>query len=222
MRAPLCRRYFIGNPSPVGSALLRMKRSRWREWSMIKGVWCPMDASSRREKGKTPRTNLSGIRQDLKNETYLRLRHRTRTRRVMGPWMLVDTSPRAWNRHLITMKPSPSSLHGIVFGTQKLSIHVFVYVKSCSDWGRHSKRCCMTPLGNLAVSTAWQISRESATSSSTGVWNVLFHIPRAEEEAMRECGIHQHVLSRLTALLTWAPSLGWTSALTCCNSHREY
>ena len=31
-----------------------------------------------------------------------------------------------------------------------------------------------------------------------------------------------HVLSRLTALLTWAASLGWTSAVTCCNTYREY
>ena len=31
-----------------------------------------------------------------------------------------------------------------------------------------------------------------------------------------------HVLSRLTELLTWAASLGWTSAVTCCNIYREY
>ena len=31
-----------------------------------------------------------------------------------------------------------------------------------------------------------------------------------------------HVLSRLTALLTWAVSLGWSSAVTCCNIYREY
>ena len=30
-----------------------------------------------------------------------------------------------------------------------------------------------------------------------------------------------HVLSRLTALLTWAATLGWTSAVTCCNIYRE-
>ena len=30
------------------------------------------------------------------------------------------------------------------------------------------------------------------------------------------------VLSRLTVLLTWAASLGWTSAVTCCNIYREY
>ena len=31
-----------------------------------------------------------------------------------------------------------------------------------------------------------------------------------------------HVLPRLTALLTWAASLGWTSAVPCCNIFREY
>ena len=56
---------------------------------------------------------------------------------------------------------------------------------SGSGWGRHSKTCCKTPLGNLAVSTAWQILRGPATSSTTGVWNVLCHISRAEE-VMRE------------------------------------
>ena len=60
---------------------------------------------------------------------------------------------------------------------------------SGSDWGRHSKSCCKTPLGSMAVSTAWQISRGPATSSTTGVWNVLCHISRAEE-VMRECDIH--------------------------------
>ena len=62
---------------------------------------------------------------------------------------------------------------------------------SGSDWGTCSKSCCKTPLGNVAVSTAWQISPGPATSSTTGVWNVLCHIlSRAEEEAMRECDIH--------------------------------
>ena len=60
-----------------------------------------------------------------------------------------------------------------------------------SDWGRRSKSCCKTPLGNMAVSTAWQISRGPVTSSTTGVWNVFRHIAsRAEEEVMRECDIH--------------------------------
>ena len=30
------------------------------------------------------------------------------------------------------------------------------------------------------------------------------------------------VLSGQTAVLTWAASLGWTSAVTCCNIYREY
>ena len=54
-----------------------------------------------------------------------------------------------------------------------------------------SKSCCKTPLGNMAVSTAWQISRGLATSSTTGLWDVLCHIlSRAEEEMMRECDIY--------------------------------
>lgn len=61
---------------------------------------------------------------------------------------------------------------------------------SGSDWGRHSKSCCKTPLGSMAVSTAWQISRGPATSSTTGVWNVLCHILSRAEEVMRECDIH--------------------------------
>ena len=68
---------------------------------------------------------------------------------------------------------------------------------SGSDWGTHSKSCCKTPLGNMAVSTAWQISRGPATSPiiPVGVWNVFRHtwywytyISRAEE-VMRECDI---------------------------------
>ena len=82
-------------------------------------------------------------------------------------------------------------LHGIVFATQTLWIHVFVqYVLSGSDWGRHSKSCSKTPLGNMAVSTAWQISRGPATSSTTGVWDVLCHILSTAEEVMIECDIH--------------------------------
>ena len=47
-------------------------------------------------------------------------------------------------------------------------------------------------------------------------------LSRAEEEAMRECDTHHtHTLSRPTALLTWAASLGWTSAVTCCNIYLQ-
>ena len=51
-----------------------------------------------------------------------------------------------------------------------------------------------TPLGNMALSTAWQISRGPANSSTTGVWDVLviyLVLSRAEEEVMRECDV-QH------------------------------
>ena len=62
---------------------------------------------------------------------------------------------------------------------------------SGSDWGRHSKSCCNTPLGSMAVSTAWQISSGPVTSSTTGVWDMLCHIlSRAGEEVMRECDMH--------------------------------
>ena len=67
------------------------------------------------------------------------------------------------------------------FGTQTLWIHVFVYdLMSGSGWGRHWKICCKTPRGNLAENVAWQISCGPATST-TRVWNVLFHISRAEQ-----------------------------------------
>ena len=58
----------------------------------------------------------------------------------------------------------------------------------------------------------------------TGVWNVLCHIStRAEEEVMWENVILTiNAISRQTALLTWATSLGLTSAVTCCNIYREY
>ena len=52
---------------------------------VIEGVWCPMDASSRRRKGRTPRTKV--IYYDVVNTN-------TRIRGVVGPWMSVDTSPR--------------------------------------------------------------------------------------------------------------------------------
>ena len=60
---------------------------------------------------------------------------------------------------------------------------------SGSEWGRHSKSCCQTPLGNMAVSTAWQTSRGPATST-TGVWDVLCHTLSRAEEVMGECDFH--------------------------------
>ena len=46
-----------------------------------------------------------------------------------------------------------------------------------------------TPLGSIAVSTAWQISRGPATSTA-GVWDVICHTISRAEEVMRECYIH--------------------------------
>ena len=70
---------------------------------------------------------------------------------------------------------------------------------SGSDWGRHSKSCCKTPLGSMAVRTAWlQTSRGPATSSTTGVWDVLCHI-WSRAEVMRECDI-RHTRAIKTSL----------------------
>ena len=91
-----------------------------------------------------------------------------------------------------------------------------------SDWGRRSESCCKTLVGNMAVSTAWKISRGPATSSTTGVWNVLCHTCQEQKKWWENVIFTIHVISRLTALLSWAASLGWTSAVTCCNVYREY
>ena len=93
---------------------------------------------------------------------------------------------------------------------------------SGSDWGRHPKSCCKTPLASIAVSTAWQTSRGPATSSTTCVWNVLCHIYQEQKKWWENVIFTIRVLSRLTAVLTWAARLGWTSAVTCCNFYREY
>ena len=72
---------------------------------------------------------------------------------------------------------------------------------SGSDWGRHSKSCSKKPLGSMAVSTAWQISRGPATSSSTGVWDVLCHKYKEQKKCWENVIFTIRVLSRLTALL---------------------
>ena len=88
---------------------------------------------------------------------------------------------------------------------------------SGSDWGRHSsKSCCNAPLGYLAVSTAWQISRGPATSSTTGVWNVLCHNMSIAQEVMREeCDIHhtRSIKTNSAANLSRKPGLD----LCCCD-----
>ena len=92
---------------------------------------------------------------------------------------------------------------------------------SGSGWGRHSKSCCKTSLGNLAVSTAWQISRGPATLLPQ-VCEMCFVIYQGQKKWWENGIFTILVLSRLTTLLTWAASLGWTSAVTCCNIYREY
>ena len=91
-----------------------------------------------------------------------------------------------------------------------------------SDWGKHSKSCCKTTLRSMAVSTAWQISRRPATSSTTGVCSVLCHIYQEHKKWWENVIFNIRVLWRLTAVLTWAASLGCTSPVTCCNIYREY
>ena len=92
---------------------------------------------------------------------------------------------------------------------------------SGSGWGRHSKSCCKTSLGNLAVSTAWQISRGPATLLPQ-VCEMCFVIYQGQKKWWENGIFTIRVLSRLTTLLTWAASLGWTSAVICCNIYREY
>ena len=91
---------------------------------------------------------------------------------------------------------------------------------SGSDWGRHSKSCCKTPLGNLA---------EYCLTNRTGlqlllpqVCEMCFVMYQEQNKWWENVIFTIHVLSILTALLTWAASLGWTSAVTCCNIYREY
>ena len=51
---------------------------------------------------------------------------------------------------------------------------------------------------------------------------VIYLVPVYQEQKWWENMFTIRVLSRLTALLTWAASLGWTRAVTCCNIYREY
>ena len=61
----------------------------------------------------------------------------------------------------------------------------------------------------LSVSTAWQISRGPATSSTRGVWNVLYHIlSRAEEEVMTECDIHHTRAIKTNSAVNLSRKLG--------------
>ena len=81
-------------------------------------------------------------------------------------------------------------------------------INTSGDWGRRSKSCCKTPLGHLVANTAWQISRGSATPT-TGVLNVLRY---REKKWWENVIFTKHVLSRLTAPLTWA-ALPWARPL---------
>ena len=114
-------------------------------------------------------------------------------------------------------------LRGIVFGTQTLWTHVFVYyVLSGSDWGRHSKSWCKTPLGSMAVRLLDKY-RAGLQLLLRQVCEMCFVVCQEQKKWYENVIFTIRVLSRLTALLTWAASLGWTSAaVTCCNIYREY
>ena len=93
---------------------------------------------------------------------------------------------------------------------------------SGSDWGR---------LEELLQDTAWKYGCEYCLTNIARACNFFYHrfcdmcfvIYCQEQKKWWENVIFtMHVLSRLTALLTWATSLGWTSAVTCCNIYREY
>ena len=76
----------------------------------------------------------------------------------------------------------------------------------------------------MAVSTAWQISRgpERLLPQVCEMCFVIHYQEQKKKKRRENVKFTIHVLSRLTALLTWAASLGWTSAVTCCNIYREY
>ena len=116
-------------------------------------------------------------------------------------------------------------LHDIVFGTQTLWIHVFVqYVMFGSDWGRHSKSCCKTPLASMAVSTLdkYRVGLQLLLSQQVCEMCFVIYYQEQKKKWWENVIFTIHVLSRLTALLTWAASLGWTSDVTCSNIYREY
>ena len=96
---------------------------------------------------------------------------------------------------------------------------------SGSDWGRHSKSCCQD--------TARKYCCEYCLINIARACNFFYHrcvkcalsyiikSRRRSDEAVWYSPFI-HVLSRLSALLTWAASLGCTSASNCCKIYREY
>ena len=81
---------------------------------------------------------------------------------------------------------------------------------SGSDWGRHSKSCCKTPLGNMAeycLTNNARVCNFLYCDGFVNMWFItsiyyqVFELKWWENEV-----VTIHVQSRLTALLTWAAS----------------
>ena len=77
--------------------------------------------------------------------------------------------------------------------------------------------------------TARKFGCEYCLINIARAWNFFYHrcvkcalsyvkSRRSDEKVI----FNMHVLSRLAALLTWAASPGWTSAVTCCYIYRVY
>ena len=86
---------------------------------------------------------------------------------------------------------------------------------------RHSKSCCKTPIGSVWLWVLLDKYRAGLQLLLPQVCEICFVIYQEQKTRWENVISTIRVLSRLTALLTWAASLGWTSAVTCCNSYRE-
>ena len=102
-----------------------------------------------------------------------------------------------WRGSLIAVKPVPALCVRLV----RLRNHIF----SSAGLAHTSHKCLQLLLPQVCEMLFLMYYKEQKKKK----WweNVIFTI---------------RVLSRLTALLTWAASLGWTSAVTCCNIYGEY
>ena len=91
---------------------------------------------------------------------------------------------------------------------------------SGSDWVRHSKNCCKTPHGNLAVILLekYRAGLQLLPPQGCEMCSVIY---QEQKKWWENVIITIRVLSRLTALLRWAACLGWTFAVTCCNMYSE-
>ena len=90
------------------------------------------------------------------------------------------------------------------------------------------RQCLRMTLKKLLQDTAWKYGCEYCLTNIARACNFFYdrcvqfalsYTSRAEE-VMRECDIH-HTRS-IKTISSWAASLGWTSAVTCCNLYRGY